>query len=180
VTEEGPGQPGAGLEVRVHVAAESASALQSWIDRQAGQPMSLVVVIGSQESAPDGPAAYTAEQAAAKISDNCKASWLKAQARLGKIPCVKIGGAYHFTDEHLAEVIRVFTEGPPPPTPPAPSRAAPATSPASTPGIAPIVPRPMRQRSAAPPEAISDAENPNFVLLEDRKPRGPRGKRRDS
>jgi hypothetical protein len=52
--------------------------------------------------------AHTADQAAAIIGGTVKGSWLKQQAREGKVPCTVMGGAYHFTDEQLAEIIRIF------------------------------------------------------------------------
>ena len=41
------------------------------------------------------------------ISDDCTASWLKAKARAGEFPALKIGGAWNFTDAHIAEILRL-------------------------------------------------------------------------
>ena len=62
-------------------------------------------------AAPGQALAHTAEQAARIIGGNCKASWLKQQAREGKIPALKIGGAWNFTSAHIAEII-AFCEVP--------------------------------------------------------------------
>jgi hypothetical protein len=44
---------------------------------------------------------------AASVILRCKASWLKAKARERKIPFTMIGGAYRWTDAHLAEIVRL-------------------------------------------------------------------------
>jgi hypothetical protein len=48
---------------------------------------------------------YDADEASVIL--RCKASWLKAKARERKIPFTMIGGAYRWTDAHLAEIIRL-------------------------------------------------------------------------
>ena len=48
---------------------------------------------------------YDPDEAA--IILRCKASWLKEQARRREIPFTMIGGAYRWTDEHLAEIVRL-------------------------------------------------------------------------
>jgi hypothetical protein len=53
------------------------------------------------------PLAYTAAQAAAIIGGSCKATWLKSQARSGKIPYLWIGGAYNFSETHLLEIMSI-------------------------------------------------------------------------
>ncbi|WP_433055514.1 helix-turn-helix domain-containing protein [Dactylosporangium sp. CS-033363] len=60
----------------------------------------------------------------AKILD-CSEWWVKEQARKRRIPFTWIGGSYRFTDEHLAEIIRLF-EVRPQEVRPATPRAAPA------------------------------------------------------
>jgi hypothetical protein len=74
----------------------------------------------SQAAASPPPAelAHTADQAAAIIGGACKVSWLKEQARFRKIPYTRIGGAYHFTDEQLAQILRIFEVRPPELRPP--------------------------------------------------------------
>jgi hypothetical protein len=58
-------------------------------------------------SPPPAELAHAADEAAAIIGGTCKGSWLKEQARIRKIPYTWIGGAYHFTDEQLAEILRI-------------------------------------------------------------------------
>jgi len=105
------------------------------------------------------PLAYTAPEAAAIIGGTCKASWLKRMAREGKIDALKIGGAWNFTEAHIAEILR-FCEVParhparPAPAPvPAPrqaARRAAAPVPVSPPGtVTPLRARPVRKRGAA-------------------------------
>ena len=48
---------------------------------------------------------YDADEASVIL--HCKASWLKAKARERKIPFTMIGGAYRWTDAHLAEIVRL-------------------------------------------------------------------------
>jgi hypothetical protein len=52
----------------------------------------------------------------------CKASWPKEQARQDRIPYVKLSGSYHFTDDHLTEIVRIFEVRPREVTPPRPPR----------------------------------------------------------
>lgn len=59
---------------------------------------------------------HTPEQAAAILQ--CKASWLREQARLRAIPFTKIGGAYRFADAHLAEIVAMNEQRPGSATPP--------------------------------------------------------------
>lgn len=42
----------------------------------------------------------------------CSEWWVKEQARKRRIPFTWIGGSYRFTDEHVAEVIRLFEQRP--------------------------------------------------------------------
>lgn len=39
--------------------------------------------------------------------------WIKEQARKGRIPFTRLGGAYRFTAEHVTEIIHLFEEAPP-------------------------------------------------------------------
>ncbi|NJP75727.1 helix-turn-helix domain-containing protein [Streptomyces sp. AA8] len=43
----------------------------------------------------------------------CSAWWVKEQARQHRVPFTRLGGAYRFTAEHFAEIIRLFEERPP-------------------------------------------------------------------
>jgi hypothetical protein len=38
----------------------------------------------------------------------CSEWWVKEQARRRRIPYCRIGGSYRFTDEHVAEIARIF------------------------------------------------------------------------
>ncbi|MFI5703653.1 helix-turn-helix domain-containing protein [Streptomyces xanthochromogenes] len=42
----------------------------------------------------------------------CSEWWLKEQARQSRIPFTRLGGAYRFTEDHVAEIIRLFEERP--------------------------------------------------------------------
>lgn len=42
----------------------------------------------------------------------CSAWWIKEQARKRRIPFSWIGGSYRFTDEHVAEIVRLFESRP--------------------------------------------------------------------
>jgi len=102
--------------------------------------------------------AYTAAEAAAIIGGSCKASWLKRMARDGKFDALKIGGAWHFTEAHIAEIMRLCevparqaAKGA------APVRAKRAGTGASDPpplgaatGVSQLRPRPMRKRGGKP------------------------------
>jgi hypothetical protein len=39
---------------------------------------------------------------------HCSEWWVKEQARKRRIPFSWIGGSYRFTEQHLAEIVRVF------------------------------------------------------------------------
>jgi hypothetical protein len=51
------------------------------------------------------PVLYTAAEAAALL--RCSAWWLKKEARDGRAPHTRTGGAYKFTAEHIATIIRL-------------------------------------------------------------------------
>jgi len=55
----------------------------------------------------------------------CSKWWVEEQARHGRIPYSRIGGGYRFTDEHVAEIVRIFEHRPgdQPAALPAPRRA---------------------------------------------------------
>jgi hypothetical protein len=97
------------------------------------------------------PIAHTAEEAAAIIGGTCKASWLKAQARQGIFPCLKIAGAYNFTDVDIAEILAILHR---------PAKVAPAASAASA--------AVNNRRSQAPPAQPPAA---TVTILRARSPR---------
>jgi excisionase family DNA binding protein len=56
------------------------------------------------------PALYTAAEAAEILK--VKRSWLERQAAARKIPFTMLGGAYRFTDGHLAAIIQMHEKMP--------------------------------------------------------------------
>jgi excisionase family DNA binding protein len=55
-------------------------------------------------------AVHTLDEAAAIL--RVKPSWLERQAAARKIPFTMLGGAYRFTADHLAAIIRQFEQQP--------------------------------------------------------------------
>jgi excisionase family DNA binding protein len=90
--------------------------------------------------------AWTTAEAAELL--RCKRSWLEEKARRKEIPYTRLSGAYHFSDAHLAEVIRIFEVHPR-------SEATPAVGP--------------RAGHAAP----ADREQKQLQARSPRKPRAP-------
>ena len=95
------------------------------------------------------PMAYTVAEAAEIL--RVKESWLERQAAARKIPFTMLGGAYHFTMDHLAAIVQLHE------TIPSASGSGPIRRPrtwrASDPGqaeaggIAPLRARPPGRRS---------------------------------
>ncbi|WP_079043585.1 helix-turn-helix domain-containing protein [Streptomyces kanamyceticus] len=56
------------------------------------------------------PRLYVPEEVAAVLG--CSAWWVKDRARRRLIPFTRVGRAYRFSDEHLAEIIRMHEERP--------------------------------------------------------------------
>ncbi|MGW1625283.1 helix-turn-helix domain-containing protein [Streptomyces sp. NPDC002172] len=56
------------------------------------------------------PRLYVPEEVAAVLG--CSAWWVKDRARRRLIPCTRVGRAYRFTGEHLAEIIRMHEARP--------------------------------------------------------------------
>jgi hypothetical protein len=82
---------------------------------------------------------------------HCSEWWVKEQARQRRIPYCWIGGGYRFTDEHVAEVARLFEVRPSASVAPAGSGTAMSQTPADN-TAAPVVrltarvPRRLRDR----------------------------------
>ncbi|MFF3271699.1 helix-turn-helix domain-containing protein [Streptomyces chrestomyceticus] len=76
------------------------------------------------------PRLYLPEEAAAVLG--CSAWWVKDRARRRLIPSTRVGRAYRFTGEHLAEIIRMNEARP----------AAPQQRAAAAPSLKPPVFRP--------------------------------------
>lgn len=66
---------------------------------------------GQDRDTPKPPSAHSKAEAAALL--RVTASWLERRAAARVIPFTMVGGAYHFTDEHLAEIIRMHEHRPP-------------------------------------------------------------------
>jgi excisionase family DNA binding protein len=58
------------------------------------------------------PALYTTAEAAEILK--VKKSWLERQAAARKIPFTMLGGAYRFTDGHLAAIVQMHEKTPSP------------------------------------------------------------------
>ena len=97
------------------------------------------------------PELYTAAEAAKIL--RVKQSWLERQAAARKIPFTMLGGAYRFTDGHLAAIVQMHEKMPSPsgnardgrsrslqPRQPAPAAAN---------GVAPLRPRPSSRRRSS-------------------------------
>ncbi|HWU09489.1 MAG TPA: helix-turn-helix domain-containing protein [Streptomyces sp.] len=56
------------------------------------------------------PRLYAPEEVAAVLG--CSAWWVKDRARRRLIPFTRVGRAYRFSDDHLAEIIRMHEERP--------------------------------------------------------------------
>jgi excisionase family DNA binding protein len=99
-------------------------------------------------------ALYTAAEAAEILK--VKKSWLERQAAARKIPFTMLGGAYRFTDRHLATIIQIHEMMPAPSgnvrDRRSRSRRARKPAPAAANGVAPLRPRPSdRQPSTGLP-----------------------------
>ncbi len=55
---------------------------------------------------PGAPRLHRPIEVAQKLG--CSEWWIKEQARRRRIPYAWIGGSYRFTDEHVAEIVRLF------------------------------------------------------------------------
>ena len=90
------------------------------------------------------PEIHTLEEAAAIL--RVKKSWLERQAAARKIPFTMLGGTYHFTAEHLAQIVRIHEKTPA--AAPVPSEAStrrrPRPQQAAQQTTNPLRPRPLR------------------------------------
>jgi len=88
---------------------------------------------------------HTLDEAAGIL--RVKPSWLERQAAARKIPFTMLGGSYHFTDDHLAAIIRQHEKRPEPAGPTASQHRGTRRSIPARPGAiqtAPLRPRPRR------------------------------------
>ncbi|MGW1744910.1 helix-turn-helix domain-containing protein [Streptomyces sp. NPDC002092] len=83
------------------------------------------------------PRLYVPEEVAAVLG--CSAWWVKDRARRRLIPFARVGRAYRFTGEHLAEIIRMHEARPAlaqQPSASVPARKSPAPQPSPSPAVA--------------------------------------------
>lgn len=86
------------------------------------------------------PRLYRPEEIAETLG--CSAWWVKDRARRRLIPHTRVGRAYRFTADHLAEIIRIYEE-------PASQRPQRPPLPASPSEATPTLSRPSRQTPPA-------------------------------
>jgi hypothetical protein len=89
-------------------------------------PSPAALTSGQDSDTPKPPAARRKAEAAALLQ--VTVSWLERRAAARVIPFTMVGGAYHFTDEHLAEIIRMHEHRPPSAAVPEPDQAPPRRS----------------------------------------------------
>lgn len=65
---------------------------------------------GRQVQPSTTPLLYRPAEVAKRLS--CSEWWVKEQARNRRIPFSWIGGSYRFTEEHIAEIVRLFEQRP--------------------------------------------------------------------
>lgn len=100
------------------------------------------------EQAHNVPIVHTLAEAASIL--RVKESWLERQAAARKIPFTMLGGCYRFTAGHLAEIVRLNEQVPPPPADaesgqPRRQRRAPQSETASVSALRPRTARPRRR-----------------------------------
>jgi hypothetical protein len=59
----------------------------------------------SAHDASTTPTVHTKAEAATIL--RVRESWLEREAAARRVPFTMLGGAYHFTNEHLAEIVRI-------------------------------------------------------------------------
>ncbi|MEO3839893.1 helix-turn-helix domain-containing protein [Streptomyces sp. B22F1] len=80
----------------------------------------------------------------------CSEWWVKEQARRRRIPFTRAGGAYRFTADHFAEIVRAFEERPVRTAEPAPADRGASARPRRPPESA----EPVRLRARRPRRAL--------------------------
>nr|WP_229328820.1 helix-turn-helix domain-containing protein [Streptomyces sp. UNOC14_S4] len=83
----------------------------------------------------------------------CSEWWLKEQARRQRIPFTRVGGAYRFTAEHVAEIIALFEERPRDPEPSVVDNPRPRQPKHATAGLRAKPPRRVSCPSSSPTAA---------------------------
>jgi len=105
--------------------------------------------VSTHETPHSVPTVHTPAEAAAIL--RVRQSWLERQAAARKIPFTMLGGAYRFTDDHLAEIVRMNEKIPTAEVPEAPRHPGPRTHRFQAPG----------QTDAAPIMALRPRPRPN-------------------
>ncbi|WP_236246249.1 DNA-binding protein [Streptomyces sp. CC210A] len=104
------------------------------------------------------PRLHTAREVAEALG--CSVWWVKERARRRLVPFAYVGGAYRFTAEHVAEIVRLHEEfparAPQRPAPPAPAPSH--REPRAVPTAPALTARPPRRLLKAQPQAQSRAE----------------------
>lgn len=106
-----------------------------------------------RDGGPSGrPNLHTTEEAAQIL--RVRKSWLERQAAGRRIPFTMLGGSYRFTDDHLADIVRIHEHLPvadtTPESAPAPQRARRPRTRLEVPpkGVMPLRPRPHAAKGA--------------------------------
>ncbi|MDI3420404.1 helix-turn-helix domain-containing protein [Streptomyces luteolus] len=115
--------------------------------RQPAIPSASVPTPGAEVAL---PRLYVPEDVAAVLG--CSAWWVKDRARRRLIPFTRVGRAYRFTGEHLAEIIRMNEDRPALPQQRAANEAPAAKSPAPQHPSSPAAPT-ARLRARPPRRA---------------------------
>jgi hypothetical protein len=104
---------------------------------------------GRKPSSPNPPILYRPAEVAKML--RCSEWWVKEQARNRRIPFSWIGGSYLFTDDHVAEIVRLFEERP------APRSSAAETTPSQRNGVKRDPPK--KRLHARPPRRAMNSRN---------------------
>lgn len=104
---------------------------------------------------------YTAAEAAEILQ--ATSSWLKEQARLRRIPFVKISGQYRWSEDHLLEIARLHEVRPETAPPSQPRHASrptadngPGNGSPTVPNAPPLRARPQQKKKQAPAGASGE------------------------
>ncbi|WP_432072712.1 helix-turn-helix domain-containing protein [Streptomyces wuyuanensis] len=99
------------------------------------------------------PRLFLPEDVAAVLG--CSAWWVKDRARRRLIPFTRVGRAYRFTGDHLAEIIRMHEARPAVPGNPAGAAAVPKMNTLAPPSAVPL---PASRLRARPPRRARQAQ----------------------
>ncbi|MGA4840520.1 helix-turn-helix domain-containing protein [Streptomyces sp. G45] len=101
------------------------------------------------------PRLYLPEEVAEALG--CSAWWVKDRARRRLIPYTRVGRAYRFTGEHLAEIIRMHEAHPAAPQQQVAAARAPK-APTSLPSASPAASAPTARLRARPPRRVRQGQ----------------------